>query len=210
MVARLNGRNLAVARGDLAAALDGQVEAIRIARELGHLDSEYYSEYNAAELCYQAGDLARGAAHLDRAEELERRHPQVAPGPWALLLRARGLLLGDDVGAAREALARYRAARAQGWPGAEVPPSEAVLAEMVGLCTGEARDAAWEALLARSARDSVEEEPVEVLEMRGRAALRAGRRDVGSAALLEALALAERRPGLLGGRVRALLRAAAP
>ncbi|GEJ59115.1 serine/threonine-protein kinase [Anaeromyxobacter diazotrophicus] len=207
-VAHSNRRNLSVARGDLAAAVAGQLEAIRIARELGHLDSEYASEFNLAELYYQAGDLAAAAPHLARAEEIERSHPEAAPGPLGLLLRARALLAGGDAAGARARLERYREARAAGWGGAEVGPSEAVLADMVELAARGAADAEWEALLARSARDSVEQEPVEVLEMRGLAALRAGRLDTARAALEGALELAGRIPGLLAPRIRRALEAA--
>ena len=83
--------------------------------------------------------------------------------------------------------------------------SDLVLADMVDLATRDAADAEWEALLARSARDSVEQEPIEVAEMRARAALRAGRPDVARAALEQALRLSARIPNLLEARVRALL-----
>jgi tetratricopeptide (TPR) repeat protein len=209
-VAHANRRNLAVARGDLGAAVAGQLEAIRIARELGHLDSEYYSEYNLAELYYQAGDREGAAPHLARAEEIERRHPEAAPGPLALLLRARTLLLEGDLAGAHGLLDQFREARSRGWAGSELGPAEAVLADMVDLATRAAGDAEWDALLARSARDSVEQEPVEVLEMRGLAALQAGRIEVARAALSGALALTQRIPGLLAPRIRRALQAIGP
>jgi eukaryotic-like serine/threonine-protein kinase len=207
-VARLNRRNLSVARGDLEEAVSDQLEARHIARELGHLGWEYYSEYNLAELFYQASYLERAAPHLARAEEIERSHPEAAPGPLALLLRARTLLLEGDLAGARGHLDRFRESLARGWGNSEAGPSEAILADMVELGTRPAEDAEWEALLARSTRDSVEQEPVEVLEMRGLAALRAGRLDTARAALAGALALTERVPGLLAARIRRTLQVA--
>ncbi len=201
-VAHLNGRNLLVSRGDLAAAVHGQRQAIRIARDLGHLDSEYYASYNLAELHYLVGDLRSAGSHLARAEEIERAHPEAAPGPVALLLRARMLLWSGDAQAARDRLERYREARASGWSGSEIGPSEAVLADVVDLATRPADDGEWSELLDRSARDSIEQEPIEVLELRGLAGLRAGRVEVGRAALAEALRLGDRGPGLLSARIR--------
>ena len=169
---------------------------------------EYYSEYNLAELYYQVADLERLAPHLSRAEEIERSHPEAAPGPLGLLLRARTRLLVGDLGGARSSLGQFREARILGWADSEAGPSEAVLADMVELATRETRDEEWEASIARSARDSIEQEPVEVLEMRGIAALRAGRLDTARAALADALALTERLPGLLAPRIQRALDAA--
>jgi tetratricopeptide (TPR) repeat protein len=202
----VNRRNLRVGRGDLEGAVGDQLAAVRIAREMGLLGTEYYGEYNASELFYQAADAARAEPHLRRAVEIEQRHPEVAPVPLALLLWARLLLLGGDLGGARRRLDEFRAglarARALEWAGADLGPSESVLADMVELATRDAADAEWEALLARSARDSVEQEPIEVLEMRGRAALRAGRPALARAALEGALRLCGRIPNLLEPRVR--------
>ncbi|HET6922218.1 MAG TPA: serine/threonine-protein kinase PknK, partial [Anaeromyxobacteraceae bacterium] len=202
----VNRRNLRVGRGDLEGAVRDQLSAVRIAREMGLLGTEYYGEYNASELFYQAADAVRAEPHLHRALEIERRHPEMAPVPLALLLWARLLLLGGDLGGARRRLDEYRAglarARALEWAGAALGPSESVLADMVELATRDAADAEWEALLARSARDSVEQEPIEVLEMRGRAALRAGRLALARAALEGAIGLCGRIPNLMEPRVR--------
>ena len=114
---------------------------------------------------------------------------------------------GDLAGAGAR-LERFREARSLGWGSSEIGPSEAVLADMVELAMRDAEDAEWDALLARSARDSVEQEPVEVLEMRGLAALRAGRLGAARAALAAALTLTDRIPGLLAPRIRRALEAA--
>jgi tetratricopeptide (TPR) repeat protein len=213
-VVHLNRRNLSVSRGDLEGAVRDQLEALRIAREVGRIDSEYFAEYNLGELFYHAGDLSRAAPHVARAVAIEAAHPEAAPVPLGALLRARSLAYSGEATAAREALAHYRAVVARavglGWSGAAPWPNVAVLADAVDLATRAASDAEWDHLLERSARDSIEEEPVEVLELRGLAALRAHRAAEAREALSRAEALSRRIPGLLGGRVRSALLALAP
>ncbi len=202
----INRRNLLVARQDLAGAVRDQLESVRIGRELGMVATEYMGEYNLAELHYQAGDAAGAEPHLRRGLEIEQRHPEAAPLPLSALLWARLLIFTGDLAAARlrradflEGLARARAR------GVGLGPAEAVLAEMVELATGEANDAEWDALVERSLRDSVEQEPIEVMEMRGLAALRDGRLAQARQALRSALELAASIPNLLAPRVRGAL-----
>ena len=201
-----NRRNLWVARRDLARALEDQGEFMRIGRELGMVSMEYFGEYNLGELHYQAGELEAAAPHAARAVEIERRHPEVSPGPVGLLLAARVAAAGGDAEGARarlaevdEALARARAERR---PGGELPPSQEVLRAMVDLATRSASDAEWQALLARSRQASVEQEPIEVQAMRGLAALRAGQREPGERALRAALRLAASLPNVMEARLR--------
>ncbi len=208
-VAHTNRRNLLVAQGDLPGALAGQLESRRVARELGMTTLEFMAEFNCAELRYQAGDLAGAAPHVERALELERRHPEISAVPLALLLAARMAAWAEGPAARGrwEALARARE-EAERLRGGRFGPSDAVLADLVELATREADDGAWEALLERSRRHSVEQEPIEVQELRGLALLRAGRREAARAALGQALALCDRIPSLLRRRVEAGLAAA--
>jgi tetratricopeptide (TPR) repeat protein len=204
----LNRRNLLVAQGDLAGAVRDQLESVRLGRELGLISTEYMAEYNLAELHYQAGDAAGAEPHLRRGVEIEERYPAVAPLPMSVLLWSRLLAASGDVAEARrrhdEFRARLERSRTRG---VDLGPAEAVLADMVDLATREASDAEWQALLDRSARHSVEQEPIEVQEMRGLAALRAGRLEEARAALRAASDLARRIPNLLAPRVgRALER----
>jgi hypothetical protein len=206
----VNERNLLVARGDLGAALRSQEETVRLGREMGMAGSEFYGEYNMAELLYQAGDLEGAEVHLRRALEIEARHPEASPTRGlASLLEARHRLLAGDLARARRRLGDFREglarARGLGWPGADPGPNEEVLADMVELATRDAGDGEWESLLSRSARDSIEQEPIEVMEMRGLAALRAGRPESARRALEEALRLADRVPNLLAPRIRRAL-----
>jgi len=202
----INRRNLLVTRGDAARALEDQRAAARIAREHGMLGNEYMGEYNAAEICYQIADLAGAMPHLRRAQEIEQRHPEVQPLPLAMLLEARLRLFAGEGAEARSRYQEWvaRLLRSGAMPG----PAEEVLADMVDLASRDASAEEWDALVARSSRHSVEQEPVEVLEMRGLTALRAGRRDEAREALRGALALADRIPNLLAPRLRRALEAA--
>jgi hypothetical protein len=81
-------------------------------------------------------------------------------------------------------------------------PAEEVLFTMVDLATREATHGEWDALLERSARDSVEQEPIEVAEMRGVWALRRGRIEEARKAYAEAEARASRIPHVMDDRLR--------
>jgi tetratricopeptide (TPR) repeat protein len=205
----INRRNLLVARGDAAGAVRDQLESVRIGREMGVVSTEYMGVYNVAELHYQCGDPAAGAPQLRRARELEERYPHEVPLPLSSLLAARALLFEGDLAGARRTHDEFVARLAEAAPhGARLGPADAVLVDMVEHGSRLAGDAEWERLAARSARDSVEQEPIEVLEAWGLAALRAGRPERARAALDAALALGERIPNLLAPRVRRALAAA--
>jgi hypothetical protein len=161
---------------------------------------EYFAEHNMGELLYQAGDAEAAAPHITRAIELERHHPEMAPRPWALLLQARALAyLGRDE-EARELLTSIRQTLKQS--GAEFSPSEEVLFSAVELATRDATPEEWDALLARSSEYSVEQEPLEVLEFRGLAALREGDRAAAVRILEEALRRADTLPNVMRGRLQ--------
>ena len=78
------------------------------------------------------------------------------------------------------------------------------------LATRDASAAEWEALLARSARDSVEQEPIEVADLYGIWALRRGRAEEARRAYAEAAARAARIPNVMDARVRTGIEATAP
>jgi serine/threonine protein kinase/tetratricopeptide (TPR) repeat protein len=197
-----NRRNLWVARKDLASALKDQERFMHLGRELGMVGWEYFAEHNLGELHYQAGDVEAAAPHIARAIALERRHPEVAPRPWALLLQARAMAWTGRNARARELLAQVRQVLADGRHGVDLSPSEEVLFAMVELATREATAEAWHALRERSGQVSVEQEPLEVLEMMGLAALRRGDLAEATRALREALERAAHVPNLMEGRIR--------
>jgi tetratricopeptide (TPR) repeat protein len=190
-------------------AVEDQASYLRIGRDLGVLGIEYVGEYNLGELLYQAGDLRGAAAHVQRAVDIERRHPEIAGRPLARLLDARLLAFQGDLAAAAARLAEVRAvearAREEGRTGFLLGPSDQVLAAMIELCARGGSEAEWDALCARSCADSVEQEPIEVHELRGLAALRAGRREEARRALEEALRLAGEIPNVMAARLRAAL-----
>ncbi|HEU4383202.1 MAG TPA: protein kinase [Anaeromyxobacteraceae bacterium] len=204
-----NRRNLWVARRDLMHALEDVQRFMRTGRELGMVSIEYFGEYNLGELHYQAGQFEAALPHVARAVEIERRHPEVSPGPVGLLLAARVAAARGDAGEARDRLAEVdealRRAREEGRPGGELSPSQEVLRAMVDLASRPASpspDDAWQALLARSRQVSVEQEPIELQLLRGLSAIRAGRREAGERALRAALRLAASLPNVMEPWVR--------
>ncbi|AKQ69135.1 putative serine/threonine-protein kinase pknB [Myxococcus hansupus] len=197
-----NRRNLWVARKELTRALKDQERFMHLGRELGMVGWEYFAEHNLGELHYQAGDAEAATPHITRAIALERRHPEVASRPWALLLQARALAWTGRHPRAREVLAQVRQVMAEGPPGVELSPSEEVLFSMVELATRDASPEAWWSLRERSAQVSVEQEPLEVLEMMGLAALRRGDHEEAARVLREALERSRHVPNLMEGRIR--------
>jgi tetratricopeptide (TPR) repeat protein len=171
---------------------------------------EYFAEHNLGELYYQAGDSAAAAPHIARAIELERQHPEVASRPWGLLLHARVLAWEGNHAQARERLGQVREALARQRQPGSLSASEEVLFSMVELTAQEADLETWRQLRQRSAEVSVEQEPLEVLEMMGLAALRRGERSEAVRVLQEALQRAARIPNVMEGRLRRSLERALP
>ncbi len=201
-----NRRNLWVARNDFQGAMQDQERFLHLGRELGMVGWEYFAEHNMGELLYQAGDAEAAAPHIARAMELERHHPEMAPRPWALLLQARALAYTGQDEKTRALLTEIRRTLKQS--GAEFSPSEEVIFHAVELATRDATPEEWDALLARSNECSVEQEPLEVLELRGLAWLRRGERAAAVRCLEEALRRAEKIPNVMGGRLKRSLQSA--
>ena len=195
-----NRRNLWVARNDFKGAMEDQERFMHLGREMGMVGWEYFAEHNMGELLYQVGDAEAADPHITRAIELEKRHPEMAPRPWALLLRARTLAYTGQQERARELLADIRQTLKQS--GSEFSPTEEVIFSAVELSTREASPEEWDALLARSSEISVEQEPLEVLELRALAWLRRGERAAAVRILEEALRRADAIPNVMKGRLR--------
>jgi tetratricopeptide (TPR) repeat protein len=204
-----NRRNLWVARGALDRAVEDLAGFLRVGRDLGMVGIEYVGQYNLGELLYQSADLEGAGGHVLRAVEIERRHPEVAARPLARLLAARLLAFRGDLAGALRLLAEVRevedGAAREGRRGALLGPSDRILASMVELAARAGSAEEWSALCARSRAESVEQEPIEVHEMHGLAAARAGRRAEARAALEQALQLAREIPNVMEGRIRAAL-----
>jgi len=196
-----NRRNLWVARNELARALEDQEHFKRLGLELGMTVWEYFAEYNMGELYFQAGDIRAAEPYIARAVELERDHPEWAPRPWGLLLYARVLAYEGKDELTRQALKTIRQVLAER-PGTEFRASESVLLSLVEVTTRPARDEEWRELQARSDTFSVEQEPLEVLEVQALTRLRRGERQVAIGLLEEALRRAERIPNIMRSRLR--------
>jgi tetratricopeptide (TPR) repeat protein len=196
-----NRRSVWIARGELEHALEDQAAFVRIGRDLGMIGIEYVGQFNAGELHYLSGAATAALPHVHRAVEIERRHPEVAVWPLARLLMARQHAWVGDVEIAgawldemRQALGACAAPR--------LAPSDAVLEGAVELALACATPEEWDRLCDRSRADSVEQERIEVQELRALAAHRAGRRDEASAALEEAVGLAARIPNVMHRRLQ--------
>jgi tetratricopeptide (TPR) repeat protein len=209
-----NQRVLHIARKDGRAAVAGQLAFLQLGRELGVPVIEYYGQYNLGELYYCFGELDQAEGHARRARALEARHPELAPRPVSLLLLGRIAVLRGELAQARSLLAEarqhHRLAIDGDEPAARFSPSEDVLLELLDLSTRAATAAEWDALLDRSARDSAEQEVLEVPELRGLAAARQG--DLADARRWyeRALSLAEALPSLLEPRLRRGLAQSSP
>jgi hypothetical protein len=97
---------------------------------------------------------------------------------------------------------RIAAARREGRRNGEFAPYEQILFEAVDLAISGAAASAWTALEERSARDSVEQEPIEIADLHGLAARRAGRAAEAELSFARAMHLAERIPNVIGHRIR--------
>jgi hypothetical protein len=125
----------------------------------------------------------------------------------SLLALARGAAGRGDAAAVAEVLGELATAqaeaRAQGRTDAELLPSDAVLREAVATCADLPGCAAWDDVLARAARDSVQSEPLELADLEAVWAARRGDLPRLRAAAARAARLAASGPSLFGPRLRA-------
>jgi len=158
-------------------------------------------------LLYQIGELDGATEHARKAMAIEERHPEVArSAPIALLALARIEAYRGRQAETRDLLRRIdeavRSSESEGRASGALSPSQAVLVAMADLATREATVAEWEALLERSSRYSMEQEPIEVAELYGTWALRRGRIEEARRAFDEAARRAERIPNVMDARVQ--------
>ena len=201
-----NRRSIRIARRDVEGAVEDLQTQMRVGREIGMLLAEYFGEVDLGILLYQAADLERAAAHARRAIAIEDRHPEIArSAPLGMLSLARIEAYRGDETSTRDLLRRIEEAVGtsvrEGRASAALTPSQEVLVSMLDLATRDADRADWEALLERSARDSIEQEPIEVADLYGTWALRRGRMDEARTAFEEAARRAARIPNVMQARV---------
>ncbi len=207
LVGAINNRALYRAcLGDRAGMHADFVRVLSLARELGHRTPELYAHYNLAEYLTLMDDIEAAEPHVTRAVEIEEHRAGAAVRPVVVLLAARIRLYRGDEAAAREILQQIRAHQAEARRTNRVDtlmvPSEEVLASMVDLATRAANALEWEDLEARSARFSVGQEQIEVLEVRALTAFRRGQLAEARAQLEKALAAASHIPNVMGARLR--------
>ncbi|AUX27369.1 protein kinase [Sorangium cellulosum] len=200
-------------RGDKARMIRDLERVLSLARDLGQSGLERVGEYNLGEYLYLMNDLEAARPHIERALAIEQHRLCGNCRPVALLLKARFLYYRGEDAEARALYERMRdmqeQARAEGPADALMVPSEEVLCAMLDLATRDGGDAEWDALVDRSARSSVGQEHIEVLETRAVAALRRGRLAAARAALSAASGAAGRIPNVMGDRLRRLAAALA-
>jgi eukaryotic-like serine/threonine-protein kinase len=207
LVGAINNRAMFLAYlGDRAGMHADFVRVLSLARELGHRTPELFAHYNLAEYLTLMDHVDAAEPHVERALAIEERRAGDAVRPVVVLLAARIELHRGDEAAARRILERIRAhqidARAANRIDTLLAPSEDVLASMVDLATRDASPPEWTELEARSARLSVGQEQIEVLEARALAAFRRGRFAEARLQLDRALAAASRIPNVMGARLR--------
>ncbi|AUX45113.1 protein kinase [Sorangium cellulosum] len=178
---------------------------LALSRELGLGAMELVGEFNLGEHFYLTGNLDIAMPHVERAMSLERQQRGEEVRPVVQLLLARLVLYGGDEARAREIIEAIRSqqakAAAEGRGGMEMSLAEEVQWSMIDLATRDAGDDAWDELEARSARFSVGQEQIEVLEARALARARRGRHAEAQAALARAIEAAGRIPNVMRERL---------
>ena len=189
-------------RGDRDGMIQDFERTIDIGRELGQPTMELAGHYNLAEHLYWMDDVEAAEPMIRAALSVAARRAGCVRPAMLALLDARIALVRGDARTARAIASALRGGAA------EMSPSEEVLCAMIELATGDACDAwvdidaAWEALEARSARASVGQEHIEVLEARALHAARLGHHERAMRQLDKAIAAASRIPNVMSERLR--------
>jgi tetratricopeptide (TPR) repeat protein len=201
----INGRaQLRACQGDSPGMILDLCRLISISRQLGLGMLELVAEFNLGEYVYLMGNLDMAMPHVERAVSLERQQRGEARPSMQLLL-ARLLLYRGEEGNAREIIETIRTqqakASAEGREGMEMAPSEEVQWSMIDLATRAASAEEWDELEERSARFSVGQEQIEVIEARARALSRRGRHAEAEAVIERAIEVAGRIPNMMRERL---------
>ncbi|MDI1448547.1 serine/threonine-protein kinase [Polyangium sp. 6x1] len=189
-------------RGDRDGMIRDFERTSELGRELGQPTMELAGHYNLAEHLYWMDDVEAAEPMIRAALGVAARRAGCVRPAMLALLDARIALVRGDARTARAIASALRGGAA------EMSPSEDVLCAMIELATGDGEgsfsdvDAAWEALEARSARESVGQEHIEVLEARAMHASRLGHRERAMRQLDEAIAAASRIPNVMSERLR--------
>jgi len=184
---------------DRKGMMDDFESTIALGCELGQPTLELAGHYNLAEHLYWLHDAELARVHVREAFATAARRSGCTRPPALALLDARIALSNGAHDAARDIAFALRAA------GEPLSPSEDVLCTMIELATenveDDALDDAWNAVVTRSARESVGQERIEVLEARALFAARCGRIAEARFRLAEAIELASQIPNVMGERL---------
>ncbi|HVK70372.1 MAG TPA: protein kinase, partial [Polyangium sp.] len=194
-------------RGDRAGLVADYEQTIALGREIGQPFLELLGHYNLGEYLYLMDDLPAAEPYI-RVAAAAVRQPNIGAHPELVqLLEARIALYRGEEASATAIVGAIRAAQLEARAkGTEIlTPSEEVLCIMVELATTDAPAERWDELAERSARCSVGQERIEVLEARALTALRRGRRDDAARQLEVALNVASRIANVMAPRLRRAL-----
>ncbi|MDC3956690.1 protein kinase [Polyangium jinanense] len=189
-------------RGDREGMIRDFERTSELGRELGQPTMELAGHYNLAEHLYWMDDVEAAEPMIRAALAVAARRAGCVRPAMLALLDARIALARGDARTARAIASALRGGAA------EMSPSEDVLCAMIELATGDDGgslsdiESAWEALEARSARASVGQEHIEVLEARALHASRLGQRERAMRQLEKAIAAASRIPNVMSERLR--------
>jgi eukaryotic-like serine/threonine-protein kinase len=170
---------------------------ISLGRELGQYYLEFSGHQNLGEFLYWMDRLDEAAAHVARARATCERWAAGGWRPETVLLEARIALYRGDIEQARSLAQRVRG---EG-NGPLTVPADDVFCSMVELATSDADDAAWDDLEQRTAKFSVWQERIEVVEARGLLEVRRGNLDAARSHLERAAELAKQIPNVLRDRI---------
>ena len=194
-------------RGDRAGLIADYEQTIAIGQEIGHPALLLIGYFNLGEYLYLMDDLAAAEPYI-RSAAASFGRPNMGAHPAVVqLLEARVALYRGDAGGAAALVGAIRAEQAEARArGTEIlSPSEEVLCSMVELATTDAPGERWDELVTRSARCSVGQERIEVLEARALTSLRRGRRQDAARQLEVALDVASRVANVMTVRLRRTL-----
>ncbi len=183
--------------GDRPRMVSDLERVISLGRELGQDYIEWTGHFNLGECLYLMAELEAAEPHVAQARAIDERPAGGAPRHASMLLQARMLLYRGDVENARALASQARGGKAEPL----TVPSDDVLCSMIELSAEDSGDEEWEALEARSAKYSIGQERIEVVEGRGLSALRRGRREEAARHFERALELSRRIPNVIGKRL---------
>ncbi|HVV50367.1 MAG TPA: tetratricopeptide repeat protein, partial [Polyangia bacterium] len=188
---------------------------VSLCREYGMAMLEVLCVRNLGEIHLLMGKPAESEPYIQRARAMYAKSigEGAALAVFIELQLARAKWWSGEIAAAQEIYDKVRtqqaAAEAAGASDAILTGSERLLLDQVGVALGSGSAAEFDALIARGHTMSLQpQDIVELIEWKGLAALRAGRRAEAIPLFEEAMAMAQQKAPLVTERVRAQLTAA--